>query len=175
MFGQEENSAVIDFVLQRLQQGTRVPFEQGLHTGKVIGIDLGTTNSCVALLEGKEAKIIENSEGDRTTPSVVGYSDALRMEMKKFGCPGVKVSCICPSVIDTGMFKGFTPPLLNPMLKSRDVARQVVRTVRREWVYLKIPFMVKMIPFFKLLPASWVDRLVVLTGADRAMDHFVDH
>lgn len=107
--------------------------------------------------------------------AVVGYSDALRMEMKKFGCPGVKVSCICPSVIDTGMFKGFTLPLLNPMLKSRDVARQVVRTVRRERVYLKIPFMVKMIPFFKLLPASWVDRLVVLTGADRAMDHFVDH
>ena len=42
---------------------------------KVIGIDLGTTNSCVAIMEGKDVRVIENTEGARTTPSMVALSD----------------------------------------------------------------------------------------------------
>ena len=54
-------------------------YSKGQIMGKVIGIDLGTTNSCVAIMEGANAKVVENSEGARTTPSIVGFTDDERL------------------------------------------------------------------------------------------------
>ncbi len=47
--------------------------------GKIIGIDLGTTNSCVAIMDGTTARVLENAEGDRTTPSIIAYTRMVKL------------------------------------------------------------------------------------------------
>ena len=54
--------------------------------GKVIGIDLGTTNCCVSVMEGSEPVVISNAEGNRTTPSVVAYSSDKQVSLVNKGC-----------------------------------------------------------------------------------------
>ena len=56
--------------------------------GRIIGIDLGTTNSCVAIMEGNTPKVIENAEGARTTPSIIAYQEDGEVQLAERSCCG---------------------------------------------------------------------------------------
>ena len=101
---------------------------------KIIGIDLGTTNSCVAIMEGGEATVIPNPEGARTTPSVVGFAkdgaQSMRLlngyaRLKSLGCP------LPRGCSRTSLFGGRVEDRLPPTLAAtRMAAREGILFVR---------------------------------------------
>lgn len=103
----------------------------------------------------------------------VGFSESLRLEMLKFGHTGVKITCVCPYVIDTGMFKGFRPFIFNRTLNPQEVADTIVAAVKKNRAWVMMPFSVRLIKYAKMLPVRLHDRLVLAMGAGRAMDSFV--
>jgi short-subunit dehydrogenase len=104
--------------------------------------------------------------------AIVGFTDTLRMELKKFKYDGVKTLVVCPSGIDTGMFAGYKAPLFSPLLKPETVARKTLEAIKKERTYLKLPFIVKLIPSMKLFPATIQDVFGKLTGLLKSMDYF---
>lgn len=109
---------------------------------KIIGIDLGTTNSCVAVMEGNIPRVIENSEGDRTTPSVVAYSDE----------EGIKVGIVAKRGAVT-----------NPHNTLYAIKRLIGRKFNDEIVQKDI----HMVPY-KIVPADNGDAWVEVNGKKMA-------
>ena len=88
---------------------------------------------------------------------VIGWSESLRIELNQQNT-GINVTTVEPSYIDTGMFKGVTPPLLTPLLEPEDITGRIIQAVKKNKIHLRAPFLVKFIPFLKgLLPTKVFD------------------
>ena len=80
--------------------------------------------------------------------AISGWSDSLRLEMEKHH-PGIHVTTVQPSYIDTELFEGVTPPRFTPILETEDIADQIIKAVEKNKPVLRAPFMVKILPFLK--------------------------
>ncbi|NGP88596.1 SDR family NAD(P)-dependent oxidoreductase [Fodinibius halophilus] len=87
----------------------------------------------------------------------IGWSESLRIEFNKSNT-GINVTTVEPSYIDTGMFKGVSPPLLTPLLSPDDITGRIIKAVEQNKIHLRAPFMVKLLPFLRgVLPAKVFD------------------
>jgi all-trans-retinol dehydrogenase (NAD+) len=104
----------------------------------------------------------------------VGFSEALRRELRKFGKKNLTVTVVCPYTIDTGMFRGFKPMLMSPLLKPEYAASAILKGVRKNKPYVMLPpLSIRSSMFMKLFPVKFFDWMLAATGGERAMDHFV--
>lgn len=103
----------------------------------------------------------------------VGFSESLRRELKKFKYTGVKVTCVCPYIIDTGLFKGFKPMAMSPFIKPEDAARAIVEGFKKGKPYVMLPpLSIYGSLVLKLLPTPIFDWMLSLSGGSVAMDSF---
>ena len=115
--------------------------------GKIIGIDLGTTNSCVSVLDGDQSRVIENSEGDRTTPSVVGYTGdgevLVGQSAKRQAVTNHQIHCLQSKdlLAENSMIMSFKKILkwcLTPFPRLTMVMPGL-RQVEKKWHHLRFP------------------------------------
>ena len=101
--------------------------------------------------------------------AVVGFSESLRLEIRNAGARGVGMTIVCPGFIDTGMFDGASPPFGMPWLKAGELADRVLKAVRSDKIYVREPFIVKIIPVLKVLPEFLQDWVGDITRMHESM------
>ena len=98
---------------------------------KIIGIDLGTTNSCVAIMEGTQAKVLENTEGARTTPSVVAFTEE---NEKLIGQPAKRQAVTNPEntifAVKRLIGRNFEDPTVKKDIKSNKLYPDLISLLR---------------------------------------------
>lgn len=108
--------------------------------------------------------------------AVIGFTESIRLELKKLGHAHVGVTSLCPSYVDTGMFEGVRPPRLTRFLGADEVASDVLAAVRAKRPFVLEPWLVKLTPFLaNSLPTAVSDRLSDLFGASTGMRSWRGH
>ena len=107
--------------------------------------------------------------------AAIGFTEALRVELKRAGHSGVKTTIVEPFYVDTGMMEGVKSrfPHLLPILKQEKVAERVVQAVLRDEQEVKMPFMVNVVPVLRVLPVDLFDRIAEFFGVHESMEGFV--
>ena len=115
--------------------------------GKIIGIDLGTTNSCIAVMENGKPKVIENAEGTRTTPSIIAYMEDGEVMI---GAPAKRQAVTNPTNTLYGVKRLIGRRFEEPMVQ-KDMGMVPYRSSRRKMVTHGSRFATKISPFPRYL------------------------
>ncbi len=106
--------------------------------------------------------------------AVIGFSESLRLELEREGLGAIKLTIVCPSFVDTGMFAGVKPPLLAPILKPEEVVESIYRAFKQDKTWVIEPAVVRTIPLMRAaLPTPLVDRIGAMLGMHSSMDSWV--
>lgn len=107
--------------------------------------------------------------------AAIGFTESLRVELKKTGYPGIRTTIVEPFYVNTGMFEGVKTrfPRVLPILEQEEVTDRIVKAVLRNRQELKMPFIVNLVPALRLLPVDVFDRLADFFGINASMDEFV--
>ncbi len=104
--------------------------------------------------------------------AVYGWSESLRLELEKEG-GDLHVLTVCPSYIDTGMFKGVKAPLLFPLLQPEEITKKIIKAIKNNDILLRAPDNVNLVPFLKgTLPTKVFDVVADYLGVYKSMDSF---
>ena len=107
--------------------------------------------------------------------AAIGFAESLRVELKRCGYTGIKTTIVETFYVDTGMTEGVKTrfPRLLPILKQEEVADRVIRAVLQDEQEVRMPFMLKLVPVFRVLPVALFDRVAEFFGVHESMEGFV--
>ena len=107
---------------------------------------------------------------------LIGLTESIKLEMDQLGVKGVRFTIVCPSYVDTGMFRGVRAPLLVPLLRPEPLVAKAYRAFRHNRYYVMAPFMVNWIPFLRgIMPIALFWRVSKILGVSSSMSGWKGH